>query len=404
MPHHHKRHILPEVLRKLKFSPVVSLQGPRQCGKSFFARELLQPHFEKFLYVTLDFKEQRAFAQTNPGSFLARYEDKAPLAIDEVQKAPDLFDEIKASVDQHRVPGKFLLLGSTEFSREALVRESLTGRLTRCRLFPMNLAEACEIDLNQKSETQTLNLQPRVPRKQLLQFLDQGGFPGIFAVRSQIEREQKLQEWIEVTVYRDLLQFPQGGKIVPELAFEILEALAKLETPSATEVKRKTGKDLRMIKRHLDLLTQLFVISPIDPHPLGTGSRVFLICDPGIAARLGANFQRLLETWSYLELQSQANSHGLLGLQRKVTYYRSSKGAWVNFIVEAKKERLILDIHPAETWVDQDVRALRACAEKLVSSEPSIPTTLAFLHGGREAFKEKVKKLSISFCPWESIA
>ena len=52
---------------------------------------------------------------------------------------PEIFNAVKFQVDQKRVPGSYLLLGSTEFSKLARIRESLTGRLGRIRALPAHL-------------------------------------------------------------------------------------------------------------------------------------------------------------------------------------------------------------------------------------------------------------------------
>ena len=123
---------------------MVTLQGPRQCGKSTLTREWVTQWVKGSSYRTLDRLSDQEFARDNPESFLAQSE-KAPLQIvDEAQKAPPLFDAIKAQVDENPRPGQFLLLGSTEFSRETQIRENLTGRISRQRLFTLTGAEAIQ--------------------------------------------------------------------------------------------------------------------------------------------------------------------------------------------------------------------------------------------------------------------
>jgi len=146
MPHDRKRHIIKLIKKKLSFSPIVTIQGPRQCGKSFFTREILQKSLKDSQYFTLDLSSERDFANSNPDTFLEGKKKFHPLIIDEAQKAPALFDAFKYQVDQNRRPGMYLLLGSTEFSGELLIKESLTGRLSRTRMYPMTMAEVFERD------------------------------------------------------------------------------------------------------------------------------------------------------------------------------------------------------------------------------------------------------------------
>ena len=58
------------------------------------------------------------------------HENAVPLVIDEAQKVPKIFDAVKFVVDPSNRPGQFLLLGSTEFSKKTLIRESHTGRIS----------------------------------------------------------------------------------------------------------------------------------------------------------------------------------------------------------------------------------------------------------------------------------
>ena len=54
MPHARNRHVLPVLLETLKFSPVVSIQGAWQTGKSFLVRVILPKSLKKSTMVKLD--------------------------------------------------------------------------------------------------------------------------------------------------------------------------------------------------------------------------------------------------------------------------------------------------------------------------------------------------------------
>ncbi len=73
----------------------VMVVGARQVGKSTMLKHLAEGHDRT--YVTMDDTQLRAFAQTDPKLFLQTYQP--PILIDEVQKAPELFDEIKLLCD-----------------------------------------------------------------------------------------------------------------------------------------------------------------------------------------------------------------------------------------------------------------------------------------------------------------
>ncbi|MBI4403437.1 MAG: AAA family ATPase, partial [Deltaproteobacteria bacterium] len=200
MAHTRNRHVVTTLSKKLRFSPVVTLQGVRQCGKSFLVRELLPKSLQRAHYETFDRLVTRDFATTNPETFLLRYEESAPLIIDEAQKVPEIFDAIKYEVDKKRTPGKFLLLGSTEFSKMTHVSESLTGRMSRIRVFPLSLSETLDLPPRRIRLLDPFSKLPRVERGHLVKYLDHGGMPAIFSIRNVHEMQQAFDDWVTLTV------------------------------------------------------------------------------------------------------------------------------------------------------------------------------------------------------------
>lgn len=108
MPHLRQRIALKRLKQKLNFSRVVSIQGARQTGKSVLARDLLANK----TYVTLDDASTREEAKSRTSYFLEelrQQNEDFTIVIDEAQKAPVLFDQIKTIVDLNSSPGQFLL-------------------------------------------------------------------------------------------------------------------------------------------------------------------------------------------------------------------------------------------------------------------------------------------------------
>ena len=110
--------------------PVLLLTGARQVGKSTFLHHLASSDRR---IVTLDDLELRIQAQEDPKLFLMNH--PAPLLIDEVQYAPQLFPYIKIKVDEARreSPEKanelYWLTGSQQFKMMKGITESLAGRV-----------------------------------------------------------------------------------------------------------------------------------------------------------------------------------------------------------------------------------------------------------------------------------
>jgi predicted AAA+ superfamily ATPase len=107
-----------------KTFPVLLLTGPRQAGKTALLAEC---DHGKRNYMTLDDLAQRQLARTDPALFFQKH--KAPLLIDEVQYAPQLFSAIKMIVDKEKRNGQFWLIGSQKFHLMRGIAESLAGRV-----------------------------------------------------------------------------------------------------------------------------------------------------------------------------------------------------------------------------------------------------------------------------------
>src|SRR6267378_8302574 len=84
------------VATALKDTPVVMVNGPRQCGKTTLVREFTS---RNRTYITLDDDTVLEAVRDDPSGFV-RGLDMA--IVDEVQRAPELLRAIKKSVDADR--------------------------------------------------------------------------------------------------------------------------------------------------------------------------------------------------------------------------------------------------------------------------------------------------------------
>jgi len=124
-----KRDIESLILDAAKSYSAVIITGPRQVGKTTTLRRLLG---EGHRFVSLDNKENKNLAQTDPEMFLSLY--PAPVIIDEIQYAPELFPYIKMKIDNGAPPGSYLMTGSQMYHLMKLAGESLAGRTAILRM------------------------------------------------------------------------------------------------------------------------------------------------------------------------------------------------------------------------------------------------------------------------------
>ena len=181
--------------------------GPRQSGKTTLIRTLIDETWE---YVTLDDQAQLEIARADPAGFVRSLPPRR-VALDEVQRVPDLFVSIKQAVDEHRTPGRFLLTGSANALLLPRLSDSLAGRMESVQLKPLS---ECEIRDHEPAFLRDL-LQGRAPsachvrvRDHLLERLVKGCFR-----RAAAARERTAQHGVVSAIrrYADPARHPGFG-------------------------------------------------------------------------------------------------------------------------------------------------------------------------------------------------
>lgn len=132
---YYQRLIEKEVDRKMKTSGAIVVTGPKFCGKTTTCM-LYQKSF-----VILNTKQAIAMARINPKSVL---NGEKPRLIDEWQKAPDIWNQIKDDLDNEYQFGKYILTGSSTPADKTEVHHSGAGRITPVKMRPMSLWESKE--------------------------------------------------------------------------------------------------------------------------------------------------------------------------------------------------------------------------------------------------------------------
>ncbi len=112
------------VLELTKEYSCILVCGPRQVGKTTMLKNIMDSNRT---VVSLDDLEERKLAVSDPAMFLAIH--PAPILIDEVQYAPELFSYIKIAIDNGTPAGSYWLTGSQAFRLMTLAQESLAGRV-----------------------------------------------------------------------------------------------------------------------------------------------------------------------------------------------------------------------------------------------------------------------------------
>ena len=151
------------------FFKVILVTGARQVGKTTMLKHLAE---SSRTYVTMDNTMARALAQSDPVLFFQTY--KPPILIDEVQKAPELFEQIKIICDESDEKGLIWLTGSQQYNMMKKVRETLAGRIGILELYSLSAREKAGLVFDTDLDFSFATLQARqrkVPKNDVIQVL-----------------------------------------------------------------------------------------------------------------------------------------------------------------------------------------------------------------------------------------
>ncbi len=232
--------ILSTIKAAIQRSRVVVLSGPRQCGKTTLAREILSE--ESVNYFDL---EDPASLTRLDEPMTALRPLKGLVVIDEVQRRPDLFPVLRVLADRKGAPSRFLILGSASGDLLRQSSESLAGRMEYVTIGGFTLSE-----LNAAAE-------PTLWRR--------GGFPLSYLAKTEADSLAWRKSFVRTLLERD---FPQWGVRVPAAAlqrFWIMLAHYHGQTWNAAEPARALGVSESTVRRYLDLLTDALMVRQLQP-------------------------------------------------------------------------------------------------------------------------------------------
>lgn len=132
---YYERLVEKEIKRKMQTMGAVLVVGPKFCGKTTTCMRFQKSN------VKLSTKQVIQMARMNPKGVL---EGAKPRLIDEWQKAPDIWNQVRDDLDRDYQFGKYILTGSSTPADKTEVHHSGAGRITPISMRPMSLWESKE--------------------------------------------------------------------------------------------------------------------------------------------------------------------------------------------------------------------------------------------------------------------
>ena len=133
MAQYYNRFVEKSIERKMKSSGAVAIEGPKFCGKTTTALRYAASAIRLNTLRTIE------LAKLEPRNVL---HGEVPRVIDEWQTVPEIWNEVKAWIDENPAFGQFLLTGSSTPVDKEKIYHSGAGRITTVKMRPMSLAES----------------------------------------------------------------------------------------------------------------------------------------------------------------------------------------------------------------------------------------------------------------------
>ena len=344
-------------LKMSSFFKAVLITGARQVGKTTILKHLAEG--QKRTYVSMDNTMARTLAKSDPVLFFQTY--KPPIIIDEIQKAPELFEQIKIMCDESEERGLFWLTGSQQYNMMKNVRETLAGRIGILELYSLSKNEVDGIRFPNEMDFSLACLQQRqacTGKNDVVDVFDhiwRGGMPdAIYADAEQ--RQEYYNSYIETYLMRDVSE--EGGitdsvrfrKFLNACAALVAEQVNYKTLAEAAEISQPTAKEWLRLLQGLGIIYLLQPFANNELKRLAKTPKLYF-CDTGLCAYLsmwltrdtlmnGAASGHYFENYVIIEL---VENFSYSSAKANLTYYRDSNAKEIDVMVEENGL-----IHPLE--------------------------------------------------------
>ena len=323
------------------------LLGPRSVGKSWLWRHSVQPTHTYDLLDTQIFRRLQVHPEL---IFDAATAGKNELiVIDEVQKLPDLLNEVQRAIDQKGT--RFLLTGSSARKLRRSSTNLLGGRAVPMNLLPLTSAE--------------------IPAFDLKRYLNRGGIPRHYSAEATTVASM-FDGYVSLYLKEEIRDEALTRRLEDFSRFLDVMALHNGDELAIEAFSNDCGIKSSTFRNYLEVLKDTLIGFEVGPY-LSTRKRkaitrpkLFLF-DVGITGYLAGRgplveksteFGRAFEHWIALELRAYLNYHHK---RWPLAYWRSTSQFEVDFIIG---DELAIEVKSTDRVHSHHLNGLKALKEE----------------------------------------
>ena len=339
------------------------LFGPRSTGKT----TLLKHQFPKERIINL-LKSSVAIPLSHDPGYLrelinAMPSSDLPIIIDEIQKIPQLLDEVHDLIEENHL--RFILTGSSARKLRRGGVNLLAGRAWQAQLFPICFAEMDNFELDR--------------------YLMYGGLPQVIGSE---EPGEELDAYIETYVTEEIMAESLVQNLVYFSSFLKIAAQSNGQQINFANVSRDSRVPVSSVRAWFQILIDSFTgffLEPRDsPKRKTVATAKFYFFDIGVAHFLAGKTSISSTTSDYgiaFEHFIAMELRAWLSYQRikePLEFWRTRDGLEVDFVIG---NRFAIEVKAAKTIHPSDLRGLRGLAmvetfdQRILVSKEEFPRT-----------------------------
>ena len=360
-----KRHAEATVRRLAKMFGAVLVAGPRQVGKT----TMLERVASGIRRVSMDDAILRASAEERTHTFFL--DNPPPVFVDEIQKAPLLFEEIKLWLDKERKKGQFYMCGSQQFRMMKGVSESLAGRIGLITLLGLSIRERKGVSFDSPFTPTEEYLKARekelvpIPYSEVWDMVHRGSMPELVD-NEDFDWRLFYGSYVSTYIERDVRELSEIGDEVKFSKFMVALASSIGQLLNLASLARDVGISLPTAERWMSILVASNLVYLLRPYSSNLLKRAIktpkvYFLDTGLAAYLtkwttpavlqdGAMAGHFFENFVVAEIIKTYCNQGIL--EPPIYFYRDKDMYEIDLLIE-DGDRL----HPVEIKKHADPRA-----------------------------------------------
>ena len=357
------------------------LFGPRGTGKSTW----LEENYPDALYVDLLQNKTYLELLKNPDFLAQMIEGTDPkwVIIDEIQRIPDLLNEIHALIFKYKDKVKFALTGSSARKLKKHEANMLAGRAITRHFYVLT-----SFELGKDFD--------------LLTALKYGTLPISVNNKNISDKIDFLESYIDTYLREEIQQEALVRNLVSFNRFLSVASIMNSQQLNLSNLARETGVSRSTVQGYFSILEDTLIGGLLPAYQARAKIKEvalpkFYFFDPGVVRALSGQLReslsneekgKLFETFIYGELKA-ANHYKNLG--RDFFYWRTPSGNEVDFICKKGSDVIGIEVKSSTSWKTSYGQGLKTMLE-----EKKITSAVAVYLGDK-----KLKTNNITIYPLE---